>query len=123
MPALIENKNGILYVNGERVSFPKDAQHQSAPILMGLDYDKGTIVPMTISPDGKLRVYVDDSPTQKQNITAEYTYVVAGFGIGKVGTIKEYITGAIAGDPAKLTTYVYNSSAKISTITVTDTTV
>ena len=123
MPATIEYRNGIIYVNSARVTFPKDAQHQSAPILMGLDYDTGAIVPVTFSPDGKIRVYIDDSPLQKTNMTAIYTYVTAGFGIGKTHTIKEYPTGAAGGTPARLTTYSYGSNDKVSSIVVSDTTV
>jgi len=124
MPAVIEYKQGIFYVNSERVTFPKDAQHQSAPILMGLDYDTGDIVPVTFSADGKMRVFIDDSPMGKQNVTAEYSYYVGGIGTGKIEAIKEYLTGAVAGDPAKLTIYTYamvGAEAKVSTIVVTDT--
>ncbi len=66
---------------------------------------------------------VSDSPMNKANIKAEYTYVASGNGVGKVETIKEYPTAAIGGDPAKLTTYTYNADNKVLTITVTDTTV
>jgi len=66
---------------------------------------------------------VDENPLKKANITAEYTYVVAGDGQGKVETIKEYATGASGGDPAKLSTYEYNSDDKVEKITVSDTTV
>ena len=123
MPATIEVRNGILYVNSARVTFPKDAQHQSAPVLMGIDYDSGALVPLTITSDGKLRIYVDDSPLEKTNITAIYTYVAVGFGLGKTQTIKEYETGAIAGSPARLTTYTYGANDKVSSIVVTSTTV
>ena len=66
---------------------------------------------------------VDENPLNKANITAEYTYVAAGNGVGKVETIKEYLTGAAGGQPAKLSTYEYNPSNKVSKITITDTTV
>jgi len=66
---------------------------------------------------------VDENPLKKANITAEYTYVVAGNGVGKVETIKEYATGAGAGDPAKLSVYSYNAQDKVSLIVVSDTTV
>lgn len=68
-------------------------------------------------------VDVDENPLNKANITAEYTYVAAGNGVGKVETIKEYLTGAAGGQPAKLSTYEYNASNKVSKITITDTTV
>lgn len=121
MPAVIEFKNGIFYVNSERVTFPKDAQHQSAPIIMGLDYDTGDIVPMAVTPGG--RFLIDGSPLGSINMKAVYTYYVAGPGIGKTQTIKEYPTGAAAGSPAKLTTYTYTLAGKVDTIEETDTTV
>lgn len=68
-------------------------------------------------------VDVDENPLKKANITAEYTYVATGNGQGKVETIKEYATGADPGDPAKLSTYEYNTDDKVSKITITDTTV
>lgn len=66
---------------------------------------------------------VDENPLKKANITAEYTYVTSGNGIGKVETIKEYATGASGGADAKLSTYSYNAQDKVSSIVVSDTTV
>jgi len=68
-------------------------------------------------------VDVDENPLNKANITAEYTYVAAGNGVGKVETIKEYATGAAGGQPAKLSTYSYNAQDKVASIIVSDTTV
>jgi len=68
-------------------------------------------------------VDVDENPLNKANITAEYTYVAAGNGAGKVETIKEYATGAAGGQPAKLSTYSYNVDDKVTQIVVSDTTV
>ena len=121
MAVVIEYKNGIFYVNSARVTFPKDSQHQSAPVMMGLNYDTGDIVPASFNANGK--ILIDDAPIGSTKMTAIYSYYVAGPGIGKTQTIKEYPTGAIAGSPAKLTTYTYNVSAKVATIIETDTTV
>lgn len=66
---------------------------------------------------------VDENPLKKANITAEYTYVASGNGAGKVETIKEYLSGSVAGQPAKLSTYQYNVQDRVSKITITDTVV
>jgi hypothetical protein len=121
MAVVIEYKNGIFYVNSQRVTFPKDAQHQSAQIMMGLDYDTGDIRPIAATPGG--RFLIDGSPLGSINMKAVYTYYGAGPGIGKTQTIKEYPTGAAAGTPAKLTTYTYNIAGKVETIEETDTVV
>ena len=55
----------------------------------------------------------------QQNITSLYTYN----GAGKVATIKEYPTGAAGGAPAKLTTYTYDGSNRVTSIVVSNTTV
>jgi len=55
----------------------------------------------------------------QQNITSLYTYN----GAGKVATIKEYPTGAAGGSAAKLTTYTYDGSNRVTSIVVSNTTV
>lgn len=56
MAVTIEYKEGIIYVDDKRVAFLKDAQHCSAPFLMGLDYDSGNQVIASMTADGKLNV-------------------------------------------------------------------
>ena len=77
------------------------------------------LLPLAVDGDGKLMVLAEDSPMTTKNMTAEYAYT----GTGKISTIKEYPTGAIGGDPAKLSTYTYNIDDKVEKIAVTDTTV
>ena len=52
----VEYKNGIFYVDNQRITFPKDSQHQSAPCMMGLDYNTGALVPAAFGADGKMQV-------------------------------------------------------------------
>jgi hypothetical protein len=60
MAITIEYRAGIFFiVNGpvaERATFPKDAQLQSAPPLMGFDYATGDFIPLAATPDGKLKI-------------------------------------------------------------------
>jgi len=60
MAVTIEYREGIFYiVNGPvvtRALFPKDTQLQSAPVLIGFDYDTGNFIPVAATPDGKLKI-------------------------------------------------------------------
>lgn len=74
-----------------------------------------------VSSDGKLFVAIDENPLNQTNLKYEYTYVATGLaGAGKVKTVKIYPALAVAGAPAKLTTYYYNSDDKVETVIVTD---
>jgi len=85
--------------------------------------DASSDVRVIVRADGKVLSYSDDNPLEKKNITTLFTYVVAGNGIGKVATMKEYPSGAAGGTAAKLTTFSYDANNKVSSMVVTDTTV
>jgi len=61
MAVTIEYKEGIFYIvhsptDKRRALFPKDTQLQSAPVVMGLDYNTGNFVPVAVTSDGKIKV-------------------------------------------------------------------
>ena len=76
-----------------------------------------------VTTDKKILAKADDDPMYKLNIKTEYTYRTSSPGNGKISTIKEYPSNAIPTEPAKLTTYTYDGSDRIASVTVTDTTV
>lgn len=87
------------------------------------DGGKNSVYVQSVSLSALLTKVVDDSVIDKKNIHSDFTYYTSGYGIGKLATIKEFPTGAAGGTPAKLTTYVYDSSARVSSIEVTNTVV
>ncbi|MFA6971369.1 MAG: hypothetical protein WC208_08220 [Gallionella sp.] len=109
------------------VAIPIDKNARPVSVLYGFDSATGLFYPITVVDKGdgtfQLLTAIDDNPMNKKNITMVYTYVVAGYGLGKVATVKEYPTGATGGAPAKLTTFTYGSNNKVSSVAVSDTTV
>ncbi len=109
------------------VAIPIDITARPVSVLYGFNSTTGTFYPIAVVDKGdgtfQLVTAVDDNPMNKANITAVYTYVPSGYGVGKVATVKEYPTGAAGGSPAKLTTFTYNSSHKVASVAVSDTTV